>query len=331
MNTQPIIAEELRQDFESLRTAGFSPKLCDTAVPLVDVPVLAGYPGEAGDSSSQKYVMLPRDLVGSHPTFLINAMGDSMCDIGITDGDTLEVQMGGDASDGDVVVAEVDGGFTVKTFFRDANGILWLVPENDAYNAIRLTGRQWRILGRVKGIRKGVPRSAFNSCAKTVLRTQQAEGRGAATGRAKRATVRELEPRNMIFRRFYNRRPLDFATIRDKIEQVIVRQMRYRYEWYAAYRVLMDLGLLEELQLSRFAQQMQEWFPDIAIQCTADSMGEYAVGHTSCGFALWDSTRFREERRKGQSVAGFNTLYNRCGELRAALFPVPVLELDLPF
>ena len=325
--------DELQEHLELLRSAGYNPRLCDTAVPHVDVPVIAGYPAEVGDAAAffeKNYVLLPRELVGNHPVFHIDAMGDSMSGIGINDGDTLEVRIGSEASDGDVVVAEVDGCFTVKTFFNDGNGMLWLVPENDSFKAIPLTGHEWRILGRVTGIRKGVPRSAFKRCAKAVMRTKQMEEESNA-GTAEKGMLSSKGPRNLVFRQYHNRREIDFAAIRSKIERVIVKQMRHRYEWYAAYRVLMDLSLLEELQLKKFAQQMQEWFPDVPIACTADSLGEYAVGHTACAFALWDSSRFRADRRKGQSEAGFNTLFHRCEELRASLYPLPVVEQELPF
>lgn len=321
---------ELQQCLELLRTAGFSPMLCDTPVPLVDIPVLAGYPAEAGDSTEQNYIMLPRELVGSHPTFLINARGDSMRDIGIGDGDTLEVQIGDGACDGDVVVAEVDGSFTVKTFYTDSDGLKWLVPENDDFEAIRLMGRRWRIIGRVTGLRKGIPRSAYTHCAKSVMRAMRMDEARDDSSTATAAAMRQ-GPCNLVFRQFYKRRAVDFGAIRKAIERVIVKQMKYRYEWFAAYRVMMDIGLLEELQLSKFALQMQEWFPDVPIRCTADSLGEYAVGHTSCAFSLWDSTRFRAEKRKGQSTAGFTTLFHRCEELRAALFPVPVVDMAMPF
>ena len=308
--------------------AGLNPVLCDVAVPVVDVPVVAGIPREIGDATNDKYIMLPRDLMGRHPVFMIEAEGLSMKDVGIMPGYILEVQMDSSVSDGDVVVAEVDGGYTVKTFYTDDDGIAWLVPENDEFDAIPLAGRQWRIIGRVTAVRKGRPRSSFSTCAKAVMRT-----RGKMDVESKQPVVKKSidMPCNLVFKQFHLRHQIDFRAIRQQVEQVVVRQMKHRYEWYAAYRVLFDLDLLEEVQLSKFAKQMQAWFPDVPIQCTDDSLGEYAMGHTSKAFNLWSMEQFRAEKRKGQSIIGFNTLYHRCEQLRAALFPLPVVELGLPF
>jgi len=318
--------DELRDILEKMRVAGLQPQLCDTPVPWVDVPVLAGNPTEAGDVTQGDFVLLPRQLVGRHPVFLIDVDGLSMCDADIMPGDRLEVEMGTPVEDGDTVVAEIDGNFTVKTLFTDNEGMQWLVPRNDEYDPILLTGHQWRIIGKVTGLRKGVPRTSYSDCAKAVMRVRREKGQQEPA-----AGLGAPMPVNLIFRQFHNRRQIDFAAIREQVERVVVRQMRHRYEWYAAYRILLDLGLLEELQLSKFAQQMQAWFPDVPIRCTSDSMGDYAIGHTSKAFSLWSSDQFRAEMRKGQSVMGFNTLYHRCQELRAALFPLPVLEMQLPF
>ena len=318
---------ELQQELDRLQAAGLNPMLCDTEIPLVDVPVLAGGPAEAGDSTTGQYVLLPRQLVGRHPVFLIDVDGLSMQDAGIMPGDRLEVQMDSTTVDGDIVVAEVDGGYTVKTLFTDDEGAKWLVPQNEEFDPILLAGHSWRIIGKVIGLRKGMPHTSYADCAKSVMRMRR---QSLSTDQAAGSAMVDM-PRNLVFKSYVNRRHLDFRTIREKVELVIVKQMRHRYEWYAAYRVMMDLKLLDDLKLSSFAQQMQEWFPDVAIRCNSDSLGDYAVGHTSKAFTLWSAEHFRAEIRKGQSMTGFNTLFHRCEELRAALYPLPVLELGLPF
>ena len=318
--------EELQRELERLQAAGLNPMVCDMPVPYVDVPVLAGHPAETGDATNGEYVMLPRQLVGRHPVFLIDAEGLSMQSAGIMPGDRLEVDIGAQVGDGDTVVAEVDGAYTVKTLFTDDEGLMWLVPQNDSFDPIALEGRLWRIIGKVTGLRKGMPRASYGDCAKAVMRV-----------RAKRPTPCDTatdvadQPRNLVFKQFYKRQRIDFAAVRQRIERVVVMQLKHQYEWYAAYRILMDLGLLDELKLTKFAQQMCEWFPDVAIRCTADALSVYAVGHTSKAFTLWNSEQFRQEKRRDQSAYGFNVLYHRCEELRAALFPLPTIELGLPF
>jgi len=318
--------EELQQQLQQMQAAGLNPQLCDTPVPLLDMPVLAGNPTEIGDAQVEDYVLVPKSLVGSHPVFLIDAEGLSMRDADIMPGDRLEVQMEPVLADGDIVVAGLDGAFTVKTLFTDDEGLLWLVPRNDSYDPILLSGSHWHIVGKVIGLRKGVPRTPYGDCAKAVMRMR----RKTAAQQPKVLPPADDQPTNLVFRQFHQRHRIDFAAVRKQVERVVVMQMKHRYEWYAAYRVLMDLKLLDDLKLTRFAQQMQAWFPDVPLQCTADSLGEYAVGHTSKVFALWDADKFRQEQRKGQSMTAFTTLYHRCEELRAALFPLPVVELALP-
>lgn len=56
------------------------------------------------------------------------------------------------------------------------------------------------------------------------------------------------QPINTVFIKNYDGKPLDFFTIRKVIEIKLVRDIKYQYEWYAAYRILDDLKLLEELK-----------------------------------------------------------------------------------
>ena len=319
-----MTTKELEKEMELLSAAGLKAMLCDTKVPLVDVPVLAGKPTESGDVTGSQYVLVPRELVGHHPVFLIDVEGLSMHDANVMPGDRLEVQMDTVVNDGDIVVAEVDGGFTVKAFFTDDEGRQWLVPQNSDFAPIQLGNHSWRIVGKVIGLRKGIPRVSFMDCAKAVQQAALQEERT-------QAPLPPEQPRNMVFRQYYKRRAIDFNAVRQQVERVVVMQMRHAYEWYAAYRVLMDLGLLEDTMLTHFAQQMTAWFADAPIRCNADRLGDYAVGHTAKASTLWNVELFRKEQRRGQSIGAFNTLTHRCEELRTALFPMPLLEPALPF
>lgn len=326
-NAKAMTDKEIKAEMELLTAAGLNPLLCDTPVPLVDVPVLAGNPAEAGDASGGEYVLLPHALVGRHPVFLIDVEGLSMRDHDIMPGDRLEVEFNDAATDGSIVVAEVDGEFTVKTFFTDDEGTRWLIPHNSDFMPIMLTGRKWRIVGKVIGIRKGMPHTSYSDCAKAVMNQRRLAVKDAVMDSS--MPLPDM-PRNQVFKQFYRRLPIDFLALRHQVERVVVKQMRHAYEWYAAYRILSDLGLLDDNMLTRFATQMNNWFPEAPIACSADRLGEYAVGHTARAFTLWNSEKFRTEMRRGQSVVAFNILYLRCEELRAALFPVPVMEPSLP-
>lgn len=133
------------------------------------------------------------------------------------------------------------------------------------------------------------------------------------------------QPVNLIFKKFHDGKRIDFKKIRKIIEEKLVDVMTNKYEWYAAYRMLYDLKIMEVVQLSKFAEQMNVWFPDATIPCNKDSLGDYATGHTGKPFTLWTLESFRADKKKGQSESGFNTLYYHCQELKANLTPIPVL------
>lgn len=133
------------------------------------------------------------------------------------------------------------------------------------------------------------------------------------------------QPVNLIFKKFHDGKRIDFRKIRKILEEKLVNEMTNKYEWYAAYRTLYDLKIMEVVQLSKFAEQMNVWFPDATIPCNKDSLGDYATGHTGKPFTLWTLESFRADKKKGQSESGFNTLYYHCQELKANLTPIPVL------
>lgn len=93
------------------------------------------------------------DLVIPHPekTYFVRANGESMVGAGIMSGDLLLVEQAVDAPTGKIVIAEVDGEVTVKRLYRGRGRVL-LRPENPAYQAINITGREdARIVGIVIG------------------------------------------------------------------------------------------------------------------------------------------------------------------------------------
>lgn len=83
-------------------------------------------------------------------TVLVTVKGDSMRDAGIHEGDVAIVERRADAKPGDVVVAVVDGEFTLKYLERDAQGFL-LRPAHPNYPPIR-AGRELAIYGVVVGL-----------------------------------------------------------------------------------------------------------------------------------------------------------------------------------
>ena len=74
--------------------------------------------------------------LNSPSTFVFKVSGDSMCDIGIYEGDYVTVKKTSEANIGDVVLAVVDNEFTLKTYKKDSRGY-YLKPENKNYPVIR--------------------------------------------------------------------------------------------------------------------------------------------------------------------------------------------------
>lgn len=73
----------------------------------------------------------------SHPkdTFVTRAKGESMVNAGIFDGDLLVVDQIKKAKGNDIVIASVDGAFTVKRLVYEKNKA-WLYPENPEFQPI---------------------------------------------------------------------------------------------------------------------------------------------------------------------------------------------------
>lgn len=99
--------------------------------------VAAGFPVPATDNAEGPLDL--NRLCIRHPaaSYFIRARGDSMIGAGIHDGDILVVDRALQARNGDVIIASVDGEFTVKRFERSGDRIM-LVPENPAYPTLEI-------------------------------------------------------------------------------------------------------------------------------------------------------------------------------------------------
>jgi DNA polymerase V len=108
-------------------------------VPLAVDKVSAGFPSPADD-----YLERPLDfneLLIENPaaTFAVRVAGDSMIGAGIFPDDIAIVDRARTPKDKNVVLALVDGGFTLKRF-RRRQGRVWLQAENPAYADTEITG-----------------------------------------------------------------------------------------------------------------------------------------------------------------------------------------------
>lgn len=113
-------------------------------LPLVG-RVAAGQPILA-EQNLEGTIALPKELVGDVGSFVLRVKGDSMIQAGIFSGDFVVVKEQPDAVNGQIVVALIDDGATVKTFYREKDRIR-LQPENPTMEPIYATNPV--ILGRV--------------------------------------------------------------------------------------------------------------------------------------------------------------------------------------
>ncbi len=105
-------------------------------VPLVG-NVAAGMPILAEENITD-VLTLPTEIVGDAPSFLLSVRGDSMIDIGINDGDYVVVKEQPVANNGDIVVALIEDGATIKRFYKESDHIR-LQPENADMDPIIVT------------------------------------------------------------------------------------------------------------------------------------------------------------------------------------------------
>lgn len=110
----------------------------------VELPeIKAGFPSPAQDYV-ENGIDLNRELVKNpSSTFFGRARGSSMEGAGIFDGDLLIIDKSLEPYEGAVAVCFIDGEFTLKRIHFERDGVqivaVWLQPENDSYNPIKVT------------------------------------------------------------------------------------------------------------------------------------------------------------------------------------------------
>lgn len=98
--------------------------------------VQAGFPSPAEEELVDTISLDELLVRRPEATFMLTVSGDSMIDAGIHPGDIVLVEKGRTPRNNDVVVAQVDGEWTLKFFQRDRRGVV-LEPANARYRPIR--------------------------------------------------------------------------------------------------------------------------------------------------------------------------------------------------
>ena len=119
---------------------------------MVNIPIIgrvaAGEPLLA-EQNIEDYFPIPVEYMPNKQTFMLQVQGESMINAGILSGDYVIVEQTPSAENGEQVVALIEDGATVKTFYRE-EGIIRLQPENDTMDPIIVN--ECSILGKVFGI-----------------------------------------------------------------------------------------------------------------------------------------------------------------------------------
>lgn len=110
-------------------------------VPLFLSKVQAGFPSPAEDYIESYLDLNTRFIHNPSATFIVQATGDSMIDVGIFPGTWLIVDKSLDPTDGKIVIAAINGELTVKRFSR-RGGAVQLLPANPKYAPITVTEEQ---------------------------------------------------------------------------------------------------------------------------------------------------------------------------------------------
>ncbi|UJB33745.1 LexA family transcriptional regulator [Chromobacterium sp. Beijing] len=120
-------------------------------LPVAGAPVCAGFPSPADDYLDDAISLDSYLIDDPAATFLVRVRGDSMHGAGIDEGDLLVVDKGLAAHHGDIVIAVIDGEFTVKRL-HSRGGRCALIAENPAYPPITLhPGQELQVWGVVTG------------------------------------------------------------------------------------------------------------------------------------------------------------------------------------
>ncbi|MES2879547.1 MAG: translesion error-prone DNA polymerase V autoproteolytic subunit [Pseudomonadota bacterium] len=134
-----------------------SPGLAAQHPPISEIRLLAhrisaGFPSPAADYADEGLDLNSYLVRNKASTYFLMVRGLSVIEAGIFDGDIVAVDRSLEAMHKDLVVAVVDGEYTIKRLFQ-ANGRIELHPENPDFEPIKFTdGMELQIWGVVIGV-----------------------------------------------------------------------------------------------------------------------------------------------------------------------------------
>jgi repressor LexA len=149
---------------------GFAPRVIDGALPdspatggtdvsstgLAELPLMgriaAGVPIEAINDQPPGVAVPGQMLQGQGRHYALEVKGDSMIEAGINDGDVVVIRETGEAADGDIVVAQIEGYEATLKRFRRRGDMIVLEAANPAYEPRVLPKGAVAVQGRLVGL-----------------------------------------------------------------------------------------------------------------------------------------------------------------------------------
>lgn len=146
---------QLKNNLDSVEEfSQLSQEIENISLPLFDSKVPAGVPSPADDHIDSRMDLNQYLINKADKTFFVTIQGESMIEVGLMPGDKAIVEKGKVAVVGDIVLAMIDGEFTVKTLAKQSDGLPKLLPENSSgrYSPILISKQmQFEIWGVVTG------------------------------------------------------------------------------------------------------------------------------------------------------------------------------------
>jgi repressor LexA len=121
---------------------------CEHALPFVG-RIAAGRPIEALENIN--YVAVPEMLKSDKPCYVLQIKGDSMIEAGIYDGDWVVIEQRSYASNGEIVVALIEGSEATLKYIEQSHDKVMLLPANASMEAMSYSPEQVEIQGILVG------------------------------------------------------------------------------------------------------------------------------------------------------------------------------------
>lgn len=95
----------------------------------------AGFPSHAEEELLDTVSLDEYLIPNPDASFILKVKGDSMIEAGIMEGDLVVVERGRNPKPGDIVIAYINGGYTMK-YLKQKGKLMYLEPANKKYKAI---------------------------------------------------------------------------------------------------------------------------------------------------------------------------------------------------